>query len=893
MSVSQEAVVELRKALGQLIPALLESLSSLHHQQPAQLLLSATETLETLKPLVSSTEYKHAFGLRDASSDNLENREASTRIRNLCLEWSNNELRRFVLDASTYLDDEDGQSELPASALKVIYDRFDVVLSMSQQDLIDPTLPLTLVEEIMEANTIPSCSHIFDYVESRVKQLTADLHPTRGKGLVLLRMCNELLRRLSKPSQKHTVFAGRVLSLLAAVFPLGERSGVNLRGDFNVENNTIIEDRTGSETSEEQDTTAQASANDGEADEDKDSVFKVHYDFYELFWSTQKFFSNPALLMSASGASRPETREVTPAATPKQDGSDAHDEDPAPEGASGPMAVLRINTHKIVKLFAAVTKRERELAGAANAEKNGNSTNAASSKRNPASDNSTGSTGFFAGRSILATTATDDGERAAKRFKPDIVDGCRADTAQNDTMDLEGAAAEVEADAADSTSSVTGHFFPKFLTGRKLFEYEIRDTSFRKHILVQYLVLFQYLLSFTPTAKENWKEWKNKTLQAAFTLEEADERWIRTTWRDIQGLLREIQPDGRQFLEAVLEILKRETNWIRWKTESCPSIEKPPLSPEQIASFANARSLLRRKPPPFPHALGTAALSELWLDGLAPPVPGTRRTEDEMGNEITVTTDGLEELEFPPPIPSLEHYHKSIKREQMKMDMRKKQLGIDHEIATVKLTKEDQEKLQNDERIQLTLEAMQSLAWRALRIASRDNLHLFKKLDRTEDIEGLLRVMEEERNPKPKSEPAKTAAEVTQDANGLSEAAVREESKEDGDADIDRKKKSDSVEEASKAEEGGSESAADAGDAEEENNAVAASEVTGTQDSKEPAENAAVPVAVPAVPVSPLAEDEQAGEGAQPEQASNEKTRQNKQETVEDGQDVEMADAVA
>ncbi len=43
---------------------------------------------------------------------------------------------------------------------------------------------------------------------------------------------------------------------------------------------------------------------------------------------------------------------------------------------------------------------------------------------------------------------------------------------------------------------------------------------------------------------------------------------------------------------------------------------------------------------------------------------------------------------------------------------------------------------------------MQSLAWRALRVASRDNLHLFGKLDRPEDIEGLLKVMEEERDPK-------------------------------------------------------------------------------------------------------------------------------------------------
>jgi len=61
----------------------------------------------------------------------------------------------------------------------------------------------------------------------------------KGKGLTLLRLCNELLRRLSKA--KNTVFCGRILMLLSSVFPLTERSGVNLRGEINTENITHIE----------------------------------------------------------------------------------------------------------------------------------------------------------------------------------------------------------------------------------------------------------------------------------------------------------------------------------------------------------------------------------------------------------------------------------------------------------------------------------------------------------------------------------------------------------------------------------------------------------------------------------------------------------------------------
>jgi len=48
--------------------------------------------------------------------------------------------------------------------------------------------------------------------------------PTKGKGLILLRFCNELLRRVSKT--ENTVLCGKILMFLASVFPLTERSGI-------------------------------------------------------------------------------------------------------------------------------------------------------------------------------------------------------------------------------------------------------------------------------------------------------------------------------------------------------------------------------------------------------------------------------------------------------------------------------------------------------------------------------------------------------------------------------------------------------------------------------------------------------------------------------------------
>ncbi|SPO31045.1 related to nuclear matrix protein p84 [Ustilago trichophora] len=746
MSLSETAVDRLRQCLTELVPSLLAALSNLRAAHPPQLLLPFSQLHDTLKPLVETTDVNEAFGIVEGLST-AEKDGPEVRVRNLCLEISNNELRKVVLEDPSGLTANQGigssNSDTLQSELVSTFNRLDAILVLSLHDLVDPTLSLSLLEELIESQPIATCSRLFAYTESRVKPLTIDLHPTRGKGLVLLRTCNELLRRLSKPSRQHTVFAGRILSLLAKVFPLGERSGVNLRGDFNVENKTHIED----DIEGEEDAAVASDDKD-----ERDQIFKVDYDFYELFWKVQRFFSNPPLLMGAQDSSRPSTRSVTPADVGEADHNT--DEDPAPDGAKGAMAELRISTAKILKLFSAVTKREKELAGAASAEeaktaRNKRDTNASQANSGSAtplsnkrgSSNGAPNTGYFVGKSIGKTGE----EPPRKRTRPDIVDGVKIDGPGTDAAMVED---EEEADEMAVADGV--HFFPTYLTGRKLFEYEIRDTSFRKHILVQYLVLFQYLLSFTPVAKESWKDWKNKTLQALFTLEEADERWIRSTWREIQALIREIQPDGRLFLESVLEVLKREANWIRWKTESCPSIEKPPLTPDQIAQFASARALLLRRPEPYPHKLGTAALSELWRDGLKPPVPGTRRVENEMGEYETVATDGLEELEFVPPIPSLEHYNKSIMREKTKLDLRKKQLGIDPEIAEAELNKEEQDKLAKDERVQMTIETMQSLAWRALRVASRDNLHLFGKPDRPENIQGLLSAMEEERNPKPK-----------------------------------------------------------------------------------------------------------------------------------------------
>lgn len=94
-----------------------------------------------------------------------------------------------------------------------------------------------LVEELLDTQTIDGCRIVFDYLDSRRERITAKHF--KAKNLIILRACNELLRRLSRAED--TVFCGRVFIFLFQSFPLGDRSSVNLRGEYHVENVTVFE----------------------------------------------------------------------------------------------------------------------------------------------------------------------------------------------------------------------------------------------------------------------------------------------------------------------------------------------------------------------------------------------------------------------------------------------------------------------------------------------------------------------------------------------------------------------------------------------------------------------------------------------------------------------------
>lgn len=667
-----------------------------------------------------------------------------------------------------------------ASTLQ-LYALLDIVTALQETNLVDGSLSLSLIEETNERLAIDSATIVFGYLESRVAWLTRDLSPSRGKGLVLLRLLNDLLRRLSRPSRSHLVLSGRILALLASVFPLGERSGVNLRGEFNVGNVTKYDEDAATRKTKEKDKAVEEEAQEevdkerrqqaDDKDADPAAVAARDATFYCSFWSLQAYFANPTLLFEipvsgqAASTSEGETQlmdtrvmslaktqdKVLPsgAATPQRPSEgeskgtrEAEAEEGADEGeaslealaAAEPKSALQVfreTTRRVLDIFAETIARDQELDQAERAASKGGGNILMAKKRKR--------------EEMLQNHAGVSLDRAAK---------------EEEDANISDAGLHGSAKITGGSGAAKEGAFPKFLTGREVFEYQLRSPHFRRHLMLQYLILFQYLLSFNPVQKKKAQDhWKNKQLLLAypiagdFELGEDDEQWVRRSWKEITSLLEEMGPKdhGRSFRNSVLQTLRRESRWIHWKAENCPPIDKPGMTAEVLQASKAGRELLMRPRPPLAHSLGTRALSELWENGLEPIVPSSRRIENAEGVEVEVSLDGLEQLEQPPGTPSVATYAKMVKQQEARTEARRRKLdltapGDDRgESEEVKAVREARllAAAAEDEKLRLFEERKTSLNWRALRIARRTSLRFWNKIGGGE-VDLLLKAEEDE-----------------------------------------------------------------------------------------------------------------------------------------------------
>ncbi|KFZ09494.1 hypothetical protein V501_05546 [Pseudogymnoascus sp. VKM F-4519 (FW-2642)] len=488
-----------------------------------------------------------------------------------------------------------------------VWNLLDIVSTLSDDGQCDPALLFWLIEELLDSQTIAGCRKILDYLESRRERIIAK--DFAGKKLAILRSCNELLRRLSRAED--TAFCGRVFIFMFQSFPLGDKSSVNLRGEYHVENVTTFDQIPAKgETQGDQmevdaavkPTPTGPAADTTTSEEAKKVTFNAAStaqsekplssdDLYPIFWSLQQSFSQPKGLFDTQ-----RFKEFK-------------------EGLTSTITAFRSVQNE-------------------------------SNNRGP-------------------SKPVDDENRGTKRKR------------RQDDDDL-------------------AHIFnPKYLTSRDLFELEIKDLSFRRHILVQALIIMDFLISLGSKAKEKQATTTKQNLSVMYQdqiLSDDDVKWAVDTKKSIADYLKQGH-DGPFFYRMVETVLSRDKHWVRWKIESCPSIERPAVTPEEyLAAKATAKKITtnkRLRPKPM-GSLELGFLSE--ADGII----------------------GMERLKDPSrySLPPLASFKDKIALDDMEIDMPT-----------------------NDDTKEAAIYGKASKTWRALRVASKTKLAAFDKIDDAEKID--------------------------------------------------------------------------------------------------------------------------------------------------------------
>ncbi|KAL4624586.1 THO complex subunit 1 [Arapaima gigas] len=329
----------------------------------------------------------------------------------------------------------------------------DLSIDSVTEGICSATTPFLLLGDVLDCLPLDQCDKIFTFVEENVATWKSNTFYSAGKNY-LLRMCNDLLRRLSK--SQNTVFCGRIQLFLARLFPLSEKSGLNLQSQFNLDNITVFnkneqESTLGQKHVEDKEEGMEVEEGEmGDEDEPAPCSIPIDYNLYRKFWTLQDYFRNPVQCYDKF-------------------------------------------------LWMTFLKYSDETLA------------------------------------VFKSYKLDD-TQASKRKLEEL-----------------------------RTAGGEHVYFAKFLTSEKLMDLQLSDSNFRRHILVQYLILFQYLKG------------QVKFKSSSCVLNDDQCLWMEETSKQVYQLLRETPPDGDKFAAMVEHILNTEENWNSWKNEGCPSFvkEKP------------------------------------------------------------------------------------------------------------------------------------------------------------------------------------------------------------------------------------------------------------------------------------------------------------------------------
>ncbi|KAK0756432.1 hypothetical protein N5P37_011084 [Trichoderma harzianum] len=564
--------VEAVGAFGQLLTELLDE-------------ASAAKQTTTIEPALAKSDFANIHDrvssslTRPKSAGGTENNAPPDTLRSRQFALVETAARDFFskLIATTSIDSPE---------FVKMWNLLDILSILSDDGQCDPALLFWLVEELLDSQTIAGCRKIFDYLESRRERITAKHF--KQKNLVILRSCNELLRRLSRAED--TAFCGRVFIFMFQSFPLGDRSSVNLRGEYHVENVTVFE------TAEDDDSKMEVDTNDTPKEQGdvktnakngaQDSSKALDPDtLYPLFWSLQESFSQPLRLFDA-----------------------------------GHFTKFKSSLESTISAFQAIHED-----------------------------------------SIYSSKSMENLKRTLKRKRDD-----------------------------DGTETLPEAFNPKYLTSKDLFQLEasIADLSFRRHVLVQALIITDFLLSLSKEEREKRTNINvsNKSVIYPDQLNEENTKWATDMKKVISDYLKQ-GSDGPYFFRMVETVLARDKNWVFWKMASCPPIQRDPVSAASFVESKDAAQKMATNKRLRPNPLNAVPLDFL-------------ENEDE--------GSAMEELKSAEryQLPELDGFKSKIADDDFEIDMPT-----------------------NNQTKAAAVAGKASKSWRALRIASRFKLASFDKID--------------------------------------------------------------------------------------------------------------------------------------------------------------------
>ncbi|KNG82441.1 THO complex subunit Tho1 [Aspergillus nomiae NRRL 13137] len=497
-----------------------------------------------------------------------------------------------------------------------IWNLLDIISIFSDNEQCEPGLIFWLMEELLDSQTIDGCRKVFDYLESRRERNTKKHF--KQKSLIILRSCNELLRRLSRAED--TVFCGRVFIFLFQSFPLGDKSAVNLRGEYHTENVTTYDEILKPDT---------------RVPDEADVVMSDEHELPTTIVENQQEDNNT----DSPSLSDPQASIQDQSTAPKVIIS----QDEGVDEKANDLNTLYPMFWGLQAYFSAPTRIFDPQ------------------------HFTTFRTGLEATLSAFKSVNTDLESSGTSKTSEEL----RKSNKRKRTADGQ---------------EIASSFNPKYLTSRDLFDLEVNDTAFRRHVLVQALILLDFMLSLTPKAKAKLAELTNKSVLYGFVLNEDDAKWAVKMRKAIEEYLQD-GVGGKFYYRMVDTVLSRDKNWVRWKAEGCPLIERPPVS---IADYLGARE----------HATKVYANKRLRSSPM-----GSLNLNFLSEGESRAGLERLKEAQrFT--VPSSDSFMMGIMDDELDMDTAQ--------------TKEDKEN---------ATRAKASKTWRILRLSAKSKLAAFDKID--------------------------------------------------------------------------------------------------------------------------------------------------------------------